>query len=78
MLHTLISQHFDDLGHNRLPAIEKKTGISIEKIKEALEHLRRLNLRPGAGFESDNSHYVIPDLIVEHDEQGGYERPAVR
>ena len=55
VLHTLISQHFDDLGHNRLPAIEKKTGISIEKIKEALEHLRRLNLRPGAGFESDNS-----------------------
>jgi RNA polymerase sigma-54 factor len=72
VLHTLISQHFDDLGHNRLPAIEKKTGISIEKIKEALEHLRRLNLRPGAGFESDNSHYVIPDLIVEHDEQAGY------
>ena len=58
VLHTLISQHFDDLEHNRLPAIEKKTGIPIEKIKEALEHLRRLNLRPGAAFESDNSHYV--------------------
>jgi RNA polymerase sigma-54 factor len=72
VLHTLISQYFDDLGHNRLPAIEKKTGISIEKIKEALEHLRRLNLRPGAGFEADNSHYVIPDLIVEHDEHGEY------
>jgi RNA polymerase sigma-54 factor len=72
VLHTLISHHYDDLGHNRLPAIEKKTGISIEKIKEALEHLGRLNLRPGAGFESDNSHYVIPDLIVEHDEHGGY------
>ena len=72
VLQILISQHFDDLGHNRLPAIEKKTGISIEKIKEAREHLRRLNLRPGAGFDSDNSHYVIPDLIVEHDEHGGY------
>ena len=72
VLHTLISQHFEDLGHNRLPSIEKKTGISIEKIKEALGHLRRLNLRPGAGFESDNSHYVIPDLIVEQDEHGGY------
>ena len=47
----LISQHFDDLEHNRLPAIEKKTGIPLDKIKEALEHLRRLNLRPGASFE---------------------------
>jgi RNA polymerase sigma-54 factor len=72
VLQILISQYFDDLGHNRLPAIEKKTGISIEKIKEATEHLRRLNLRPGAGFEPDNSHYVVPDLIVEHDEHGGY------
>jgi RNA polymerase sigma-54 factor len=72
VLHTLIAQHLDDLEHNRLPAIEKKTGISIERIKEALEHLSRLNLRPGAGFETDNSHYVIPDLIVEHDEHGGY------
>jgi RNA polymerase sigma-54 factor len=73
VLHTLISQHFEDLEHNRLPAIEKKTGIPLEKIKEALEQLRRLNFRPAASFTSDNAHYVIPDLIVEHNEQGGYD-----
>jgi RNA polymerase sigma-54 factor len=73
VLQILIAQHFDDLGHNRLPAIERKTGIPLDKIKEALEHLRRLNLRPGAGFESDNARYVIPDLIVEQNEHGGYE-----
>ena len=63
VLQVLISQHFDDL-HNRLPVIEKKTGIPLDKIKEALEDLRRLNLRPVASFEMDNPHYVIPDLIV--------------
>ncbi len=73
VLHVLISQHFDDLEHNRLPVIEKKTGIPIDKIKEALEHLRRLNLRPGASFEMDNPHYVIPDLIVEYEDQGSYQ-----
>ncbi len=73
MLHTLISQYFEDLEHNRLPAIEKKTGIPIEKIKEAIEQLRRLNFRPGASFTSDNAQYVIPDLIVEHNEHGGYD-----
>jgi len=73
VLQVLISQHFDDLEHNRLPVIEKKTGIPIEKIKEALEHLRRLNLRPGASFEMDNPHYVIPDLIVECEDQGSYQ-----
>ncbi len=73
VLHTLISQHLDDLEHNRLPAIEKKTGIPLEKIKEAIEHLRRLNFRPGASFTTDNAHYVIPDLIVENNDRGGYD-----
>ncbi len=73
VLQVLISQHLDDVGHNRLPAIEKKTGISIEKIKEALEHLRHLSLRPGASFEADEKQYVIPDLIVEQNEHGNYE-----
>jgi len=46
LLRTLIGHHLDDLQHNRLPAIEKKTGFPIETIKEALEHLRRLNPKP--------------------------------
>ena len=33
--------HLDDIQQNRLPAIEKRTGIPIDDIKEAIEHLRR-------------------------------------
>jgi RNA polymerase sigma-54 factor len=73
VLQILISQHFDDLEHNRLPLIEKRTGIPLEKIKDSLEHLRRLNLRPSGAFEVENPHYVIPDLIVESNDQGVYE-----
>ncbi len=73
VLYTLISEHLNDLEHNRLPAIEKKTGIALEKIKEAIDQLRRLNFRPGASFVIDNSHYVVPDLNVEHNDQGGYD-----
>lgn len=72
-LHVLIANHLDDLHQNRLPAIEKRTGISIEKIKEAIEHLRRLNPRPGARYAPENAQYVVPDLIVEPDEHGGYQ-----
>jgi RNA polymerase sigma-54 factor len=74
VLRTLIGHHLDDIQHNRLPAIEKKTGYSLETIKEALEHLRRLNPRPGASFGADRSNqYVVPDLIVEPNEQGAYD-----
>lgn len=73
VLHILISNHLDDLQQNRLPTIEKKTGIPIEQIKEAIEHLRRLNPRPGARFMPENAQYVVPDLIVEPTEHGDYE-----
>jgi len=73
MLHVLISNHLEDLEQNRLPAIEKKTGIPIEHIKEAIEHLRRLNPRPASRYAPDSTQYVVPDLIVEANEHGEYE-----
>jgi RNA polymerase sigma-54 factor len=74
VLRTLVSHHLDDLQHNRLPAIEKKTGFPLETIKEALEHLRRLNPKPGAAYGVDSGNqYVVPDLIVEPNEAGGYD-----
>jgi len=73
VLRTLIGHHLDDLQHNRLPAIEKKTGFPLETIKEALEHLRRLNPKPGASFATDSgTQYVVPDLIVELNDDGSY------
>jgi RNA polymerase sigma-54 factor len=72
-LHVLISNHLDDIQQNRLPAIEKKTGISIDKIKDAIEHLHRLNPRPGSRYAPENAQYVVPDLIVEATEHGEYE-----
>lgn len=72
-LEVLISDHLDDIQQNRLPLIEKKTGLSIRTIKEAIEHLRRLDPRPGARFATDERQYVVPDLIVELDEHGEYQ-----
>ena len=72
VLQVLISNHLDDIQQNRLPTIEKRTGIPIDQIKEAIDQLRRLNPRPGARFVADNAQYVVPDLIVEADEHGSY------
>ena len=73
VLHVLISAHLDDIQQNRLPTIEKKSGIPIEDIKEAIEQLRRLDPRPGARFIPTNAQFVVPDLIVEANEHGEYE-----
>ena len=73
VLQVLITHHLDDIQQNRLPSIEKRTGFSIDVIKEAIDQLRRLNPRPGARFVSTSSQYVVPDLVVEASEHGEYE-----
>ncbi len=72
VLQTLIAHHLDDIGQNRLPAVEKKTGYSIDVIKEAIDALSHLNPRPGARYAGNSTQYVLPDLIVEADEHGVY------
>ena len=47
VLHTLISQHLDDLEHNRLPAIEKKTGNPHRKDQGSTRAPSPAQLSPG-------------------------------
>ena len=73
VLQTLIADHLEDLEHNRLPVISKKTGFSISLIQEAMKELRRLNLRPGSMFQDETAPTVSPDLFVEKNQQDKYE-----
>jgi len=72
-LRTLISSHLEELRDNRLPAIQRKTGYSLERIQEALEHLRQLQPKPGAEYYSTPAPTVTPDLYLEADENGHYQ-----
>lgn len=69
---TLISGHLEDLRDNRLPAIQRRTGYSLETIHHAWEELRKLNPKPGADFTDVNVRTVTPDLFVDRDDQGRY------
>jgi RNA polymerase sigma-54 factor len=71
-LKTLISSHLEDLEHNRLPAIERKTGYSIALIQETLTELRKLNPKPGANFGDVVVPNVTPDVFVELGDDGKY------
>lgn len=69
---TLILNHLEDLEHNRLPVIQKRTGYSLETIQEALGELRKLNPRPGATFNAVTAPTVTPDVFLEVGEDGKY------
>jgi RNA polymerase sigma-54 factor len=71
-LQTLISSHLEDLEHNRLPVISRRTGYSIELIQATLVELRKLNPKPGAKFNDVVVPPVTPDVFIEQDERGKY------
>ena len=69
---TLISQHLEDVAHNRLPVIQRKTGYSLDLIKTGIEQLQQLNPYPGRGFEVRREQRVTPDLSVTRNDDGRY------
>ena len=71
-LQKLIANHLEDLAHNRLPHIQRRTGYTIETIHDALVELRKLNPKPGAKFAASHVPTVTPDVFIEEQENGSY------
>lgn len=67
----LVGGHLQDLLQNRLPAVAKATGHSLDEINQALKTIGQLNPRPGALFSHEVIPYVVPDLTVRY-EDGRY------
>jgi RNA polymerase sigma-54 factor len=73
VVRALVQNHLEDIEHNRLPVIQRRTGYDLATIKEAIEALKHLNPRPGARFSDENIPYVVPDIAVERNENGEWE-----
>ncbi|MCA9268051.1 MAG: RNA polymerase factor sigma-54 [Planctomycetales bacterium] len=71
-LRRLVGEHLEDMGENRLPLVQRKTGYSIERIQEVWQELRHLNPKPGAAFAESTAPIVTPDLCVERQDDGSY------
>jgi len=72
VVRAIILHHLEDVAANRLPVIQKRTGADLKTIMEAIEELRRLDPRPGLRYATENTHYVVPDIIVERNDDGEY------
>jgi len=65
----IVRDHLMDLAKKRLPAIAKATGASLDEVKEAVELISRLNARPGLTVVDRPVARIVPDIIVEYDEE---------
>ncbi len=71
-MQTIITTHLDDVEHNRLPIISRRTGYSIELIQQTLAEIRKLNPKPGAEYNNNPVPPITPDVFVEMGEDGKY------
>lgn len=67
---TLIRDHLDDVLKNRLPVIAQKLQVEVERVKEGVEVIARLDPKPGLPYASGDNQIVVPDVTVQRDERG--------
>lgn len=61
----IISNHYDDLLHNRLPTIQKNLKCTQEEIADAIKHdLLHLDLHPGTTYSHEPIQPIIPDVTL--------------
>jgi RNA polymerase sigma-54 factor len=65
---SLIANHLEDLVDNRLPKVAKESGLSIDRVKQAIEKMHQLTLSPGRLLATERVLPVIPDAMIDFDE----------
>ncbi len=66
----MIRDHLDDVLKNRLPVIAAAMNVDVERVKEGVEVIAKLDPKPGLPFATGDSQIVVPDVMVERDERG--------
>ncbi len=68
----LISDFYNELLHNQLQIISKKSGKTIEEIQDAIHQIGTLDPKPGRDLSTINAPVIIPDIIVTRKEDGSF------
>lgn len=66
---SIVARHLENLQKNRLPQIAKSLSVSVDDIKQALGVIGRLSLHPGVDAVDRQVPRIVPDVVVEYDEQ---------
>ncbi|MFT3991092.1 MAG: RNA polymerase factor sigma-54 [Luteolibacter sp.] len=66
----IVRDHLEDLARKRHPLIARALGTSVERIAEAAAKIGRLTPNPGGDFDPTGNPYILPDVIIEKDNEG--------
>ncbi|HYE03549.1 MAG TPA: RNA polymerase factor sigma-54 [Phycisphaerales bacterium] len=69
LVRALVADHLEDLAQNRLPRVAERAGVSLGRIKQAMEQMRGLSLAPARRLIQERQGVIVPDAIVEYDQE---------
>ena len=64
----IVRDHLEDLARKRHPQIARALGTTVERIAEAASRIGRLTPNPGGEFDPTGNPYILPDVIIERDD----------
>ena len=54
---------------NRLPAVAQALNVEVDRVKEGLDVIAKLDPKPGLPYGVSDNMFVVPDVTVERDER---------
>ncbi|BCU78902.1 RNA polymerase factor sigma-54 [Luteolibacter sp. LG18] len=66
----IVRDHLEDLARKRYPQIARALGTNVERITEAASRIGRLTPNPGGDFDPTGNPYILPDVVIERDDDG--------
>ncbi len=64
LVRQLVSDHLHQIELHNYQAMAKATGRTVSEVVEAIDIITSLEPRPGRQYNSDDTHYIVPDIYV--------------
>lgn len=64
----ILLEQFEDFTMKHYEQLIKNLNITHEQLKHVLEFIQKLNPKPGEGQFTPQENYIVPDFIIEHDD----------
>lgn len=68
----IVRDHLEDLARKRHPQIARALGTTLERVAEAASRIGRLTPNPGGEFDPTGNPYILPDVVIERDDDGNW------
>lgn len=64
LAYLILEESFDEIAKRKFEIIAKKYQLSLAQVQQIMDYIQNLNPFPGAGFGSQDSNFIIPDLTL--------------